>query len=106
MSFSQIRLLAPSGGRVGSPFQTEIGVCNLALGATGLLCIRYRGEFWAATIVMASVFWAGAGFVHIASIIREHNFAPNNTYILVSNFIIPLTLLGLSRQLRLFRLTP
>jgi hypothetical protein len=96
------RVARSIGWPIGSPFQTEMGVCNLAGGTMGLLCIRYRGGFWAATIVMASVVPAGAGSIHVASIVREHNFAPNNTFILLPNFLIPLTLLALSWPTQVF----
>lgn len=80
----------------GSPFQFEVGVANLGLGILGLMCVWRRGDFWLATIIMASVFSWGAAFGHIDQIIRFKNFAPNNAGVMLySDLLSPVILIGL-----------
>jgi hypothetical protein len=44
----------------------------------GILCAKYRGNFWAATIIAFSIFYLGAAYGHIVDIIQNANFAPGN----------------------------
>jgi hypothetical protein len=75
----------------GSPFQFEVAVANLAFGVLGLLCVRFRGGFWAATIVGFAVFLEGAAFGHIRDIIQHQNYAPGNAgVILYWDVLVPL----------------
>ncbi len=62
----------------GSPFQFEVAVANLSYGVLGILCAKYRGNFWAATIIAFSIFYLGAAYGHIVDIIQNANFAPGN----------------------------
>jgi uncharacterized protein DUF6790 len=48
------------------------------LGTLGLLCYWFRGNFWTATVIGASVWLLGDAVVHIYQIIVAHNYAPNN----------------------------
>ena len=43
----------------GNPFQFEVACANLAFGVLSLLGIRYRGEFWNATAIGATIFGDG-----------------------------------------------
>jgi hypothetical protein len=85
------------GWPAGNPFQLEVGVANLGLGALGLMSVwRRGGDFWLATIVTATVFYWGAAVVHIDQIVRFQNFAPGNAGMpLYTDIIFPLVLIGL-----------
>jgi hypothetical protein len=47
------------GWAIGSPFQREVAFANLAEGILGLMCLKWRGSFWLATIVSYSIFFWG-----------------------------------------------
>jgi hypothetical protein len=81
----------------GNPFQFEVGIANLSLGVLGLMSVwRRGGDFWLATIVMATVFYWGAAVGHIIQIVRFQNFAPGNAGLpLYADIIFPLVLIGL-----------
>jgi hypothetical protein len=83
------RKISASIGWSRSPFETEIGLANLGFGIAGVLALSYGPEFWWAIIVANSVFRVGAGFVHIRSMMRDKNFAVNNTSILLLDFGVP-----------------
>jgi hypothetical protein len=67
------------GWPTGSPFQFEVGMANLALGVIGLLCYRFRDNFWLCTIIANGVFLCGDGVGHIRQMVARANFAPFNT---------------------------
>jgi hypothetical protein len=67
------------GWPTGSPFQFEVGMANLALGVIGLLCYRFRDNFWLCTIIANGVFLFGDGIGHIRQMIVSANFEPLNT---------------------------
>lgn len=90
------------GWRPGSPFQFEVGMCNLAFGVLGLLCIWLHGQFWTATGLGASVFLLGAGVGHIRQIVLAHDYAPYNAGVLFyMDFVIPATIVVLIAAQRL-----
>ncbi|MGE5555539.1 MAG: DUF6790 family protein [Methanocella sp.] len=62
----------------GSPFQFEVAVANLSYGILGLLCAKFRGNFWTATIIAYSTFYLGAAYGHIIDILENANYAPGN----------------------------
>jgi hypothetical protein len=67
------------GWLTGSPFQFEVGMANLALGVIGILCYRFRDNFWLCTIVANGVFLFGDGIGHIRQMMVSGDFAPFNT---------------------------
>jgi hypothetical protein len=69
---------ASIGWASGNPFQYEVAVANLAFGILGLLCLRFRDGFWAATAIGWSVFMLGAAGVHLHQIRIGQAFAPGN----------------------------
>jgi hypothetical protein len=78
------------GWPTGSPFQYEVGMANLALGVVGLLCYRFRDNFWLATILANAVFLAGDGVGHVRDILVNANYAPSNAGIpLYWDFLFP-----------------
>lgn len=66
------------GWPAGNPFQKEIAFTNLALGTCGVLSYFFRGEFWLATIVFATVFLGGAFTVHVQDQRASGNKNPGN----------------------------
>jgi hypothetical protein len=79
------------GWPTGSPFQFEIAVTNLAFGVLGILCAKFRGNFWLATGIGSSIFYLGAAVGHIRDMIVNHNYAPYNTGLLlyVGDILVP-----------------
>jgi hypothetical protein len=72
------RSAASIGWPAGNPFQTEVAIANLAFGTLGILCYWFRGQFWTATAIGASVWLLGDAVGHIYQIIVAHNYSPNN----------------------------
>jgi uncharacterized protein DUF6790 len=83
------RKTSASIGWAPSPYETEVGFANLGMGIAGLMAANQEPAFWLGLIVVNSIFRVGCGIVHIRQMIREHNFAPNNTSILLINFGVP-----------------
>lgn len=69
---------ASIGWPAGNPFQYEVAVANLAFGVLGILCLRFRDGFWAATAISWSVFMLGAAAVHLHQIHAGQAYAPAN----------------------------
>lgn len=63
---------------ISSPFQLEVAFANLSLAFLGILCWKFRDEFWIATVISLSVFYLGATYGHIMDIILKGNHAPGN----------------------------
>ncbi len=80
-----------------NPFQMEIAMANLALGATGLLCIWFKKGFWLATALFAAIFIFGAAYVHIIEMAKG-NYSPYNSgvFVYVGDIFIPLVYLTLT----------
>lgn len=91
------KMVADSLGWPTCPFQHELGNVNLAFGVLGILCIWYRGHFWTATIIGASIWLLGDGIGHLVLLkqgiggVNESLF--NNYVMLITDFLIPITLL-------------
>jgi hypothetical protein len=75
-------------------FQTEVGFCDLSFGIVGLMAASHPPEFWLSIIWFSSLYRAGCGLGHIRSMLKDRNFAINNTLILVIDFGVPAFLLG------------
>jgi hypothetical protein len=94
--FQSDQVAAYIGWPAGNPFQKEVAFTNLALGISGLMCFFYRGEFWLATIVFASIFLLGAFSVHVQSQKETGNKHPGNAGpVFFLDIIFPLILWGL-----------
>lgn len=89
-------IAATIGWPAGSPFQFEVGIANLSYGILGILCWKFRDNFWLATIIAVSVFYFGAAYGHIVQITQYGNYSPGNAgYALYLDMIIPVVLIGL-----------
>lgn len=94
------KMVADTLGWPTCPFQHELGNVNLAFGTLGILCIWLRGNFWLATILGASIWLIGDGIGHLSMFYanRAANVAAgtvqiNNWIMLITDFLIPITLL-------------
>jgi hypothetical protein len=72
------RIAESIGWPTGSPFQREVGIWDAAMGIVGLLCLKFRGEFWTAAIIGAGLFQFGAGLGHVGELVINGNAAPGN----------------------------
>lgn len=93
------QLVADSLGWPTCPFQHELGNVNLAFGVLGILCIWFRGDFWTATVIGASIWLLGDGIGHLYlmyggdTVAATGAPATNNWIMLITDFLIPTTLL-------------
>jgi len=94
------------GWAPGSPFQTEVGVANLAIGLTALLGFRFRGVYWLAVALMSGIFGLGAAAVHVRDILTSGNMAVYNAgpMLYLGDLILPILLIVLvAAYLRKFK---
>ena len=90
------RSTAASIGWETNGFQYEVGFANLAVGLAGI----YAGSVgspgaWIAASIAGGVFLFAAGVNHIVEIVRDKNYAPGNTVILISDLGVPISLFAL-----------
>lgn len=82
------------GWPVGNPFQQEVGLANLAFGILGLLCYKFRDNFWLATVIGWFIFMVGAGIGHIYQAMVHADYSPNNVGpILIYDLVFPVIVL-------------
>lgn len=65
-------------GWAPSPFQYEVGVADLTVGALGLGAFRASYGFRLATTIAAACWYGGDAIGHIRQMIVANNFAPGN----------------------------
>ncbi len=84
-------------GWAPSPYEYEVGMADLTVGALGILCLWFRGGFWLATAI-ANAFWLlGDAFGHIRQLVLYNNHAPNNSGVfLYAEIVTPLFILWLT----------
>jgi len=86
---------AASIGWTTNGFQYEIAFVSLGLGLACLYAGNNGKEAWIAAILPTFTFLFLAGVNHLIEIIRDRNYAPNNTLILIWDFGMPISLLAL-----------
>ena len=95
-AFFADRMAASLGWPAGNPFQSLVAVANLSVGVVGILCYWIRGNFWVATVIGFSIWWVGAGAVHIREIVVSANYAPNNAGATpYMDILVPIVLIAL-----------
>jgi hypothetical protein len=83
------------GWPLNSGFQMELAFAAIGIGLVGFLGFWIR-SFWLPFIISKTTFMWGAGLTHIIHMIRQNNFSPSNTGIIVYwDFFLPIALLGL-----------
>jgi hypothetical protein len=85
--------IARSIGWEPGPFQFEVGVAGLGFGVAGVLAASYSADYWLALIIASSVFRVGCGIGHVRQMVQRHDFAVNNTSVLVVDFGVPAALI-------------
>lgn len=89
-------IAAMIGWPAGNPFQLEVGIANLSYGILGILCWKFRDNFWTATVIALSTFYLGDAYVHVVNIMQTGNMAPGNAgYALYLDIIVPVLLICL-----------
>lgn len=48
-----------------SPYEYEVGMADFTVGVLGLLCLKFRGNFWLATAIANAVWLLGDAVGHI-----------------------------------------
>ena len=61
-----------------SPFQFEVGLADLAIGATACVSFWRSLDFKAAAVMVSSIFLLGDAVGHVRQMIVAGNFAPGN----------------------------
>ncbi len=80
-AFFHIFLPTTAAAHIGwktSPFQFEVGVADLAFGATACLAFWRSLEFKAAAVMASSIALLGDAVGHVHQMLAAHNFAPGN----------------------------
>jgi hypothetical protein len=72
------RVAESIGWATGSPFQQEVGMWDASIGILGLLCLKFRDQFWLATIIGAGLFLFCAGVGHLYQFVAFGDVSPNN----------------------------
>jgi hypothetical protein len=87
--------MAASIGWKTNGFQYEIGFASLGLGLAALYAGQNSKEAWIAVALPTFTFLVLAGINHVVEIVREKNYAPNNTLILIWDFGMPISIVAL-----------
>jgi hypothetical protein len=84
-------------GWATSPYEYEVGMADLTVGVLGVLCLKFRGDFWLATAIANAVWLLGDAVGHIRQMTLYNNQAANNSGIfLVTEILMPLVILLLT----------
>lgn len=84
--------MAASIGWKTNGFQYELAGFSLGLGLASLYAAYHGLEAWVAVAIPTISFLVLAGLNHVKEIVRDGNYAPNNTMILIWDFGLPLSL--------------
>jgi hypothetical protein len=83
------------GWPLNSGFQMELAFAAIGIGLIGGIGFWNR-SFWLPFIIAKTTFMWGAGLTHVIHMIREDNFSPSNTGIVVYwDFLLPVILIVL-----------
>jgi hypothetical protein len=94
-------LLAPDtvaeqlGWATGSPFQTEVGLFDLAFGVLGVCCIWFREQWWYAVTVGWTIFAVGAAGVHLSEMTGTADNGSLNAGSVLPDLVVPVLLIVL-----------
>ena len=84
--------MAKSIGWKTNGFQYEIAAVSLGLGLGSFYAVYSSLEAWVAISLPIITFLFLAGVNHLKEMIKDGNFAPNNSLILIWDFGVPLSL--------------
>ena len=89
------RSTASNIGWTTNGFQYELGFVSLGLGAAGITATFLDRSAWLVLSIAVTTFLVGAAGLHVKEILVARNFALGNTWILIYDFGLPMSLLGL-----------
>jgi hypothetical protein len=73
-----------------SPFQFEVGMADLAIGATACMSFRRGLDFKAAVVIVNAIFLLGDAIGHVGQMIAAGNFAPGNAGVpFLADLVLP-----------------
>lgn len=86
---------AASIGWAPSPFQFEVGVCNLGVGVVGVIAAYHRSWNFRMSLALFTLFFlGGAAWGHVIQMTSAGNFAPGNAGpIFYTDILTPVSLL-------------
>jgi len=84
------RRISRTIGFATNPYELEVGFADLAIGVAAVLAGGFSPDYWFAVILVSAIFRVGCGIGHIRSMVRDRNFAVNNTAILFIDFVVPI----------------
>ena len=76
-------------------FQYELGFVSIGLGIAGVIAAYLGGTSWLVLSIVLSVFLLGAAALHVKEMIRDRNFALGNTWVLLYDISLPVSLIAL-----------
>ena len=77
-------------------FQYENAMGDMAIGIAAVLCARFQGGFWLATVVVLSIQFLGDAGGHVYFWLAEGDTEPDNVgLVLAFDFILPLVAIAL-----------
>jgi len=87
------QVAAGIGWPLNSGFQMELAFAAIGIGLIGFLGFWIR-SFWLPFLIAKTTFMWGAGLTHIIHMLRDKNFSPSNTGIIVYwDFLLPIILI-------------
>jgi hypothetical protein len=93
--FAADKVAEQLGWATGSPFQTEVGLFDLAFGVLGICCIWFRGQWWYAVTLGWAIFAVGAAGVHLHDMSGSANNGSLNAGSVLPDLIVPVLLVVL-----------
>jgi hypothetical protein len=93
--FAADKVAEQLGWATGSPFQTEVGLFDLAFGVLGVCCIWFRGQWWYAVTLGWTIFAVGAAGVHLREMSGSANDGSLNAGSVLPDLIVPALLVVL-----------
>jgi hypothetical protein len=87
--------MAASIGWKTNGFQYEIAAVSLGLGIGSFYAVYHGQQAWVAISLPIISFLFLAGLNHLKEIVKQKNYAPNNTMILLWDFGLPVSLAAL-----------
>jgi hypothetical protein len=90
------RVAESIGWPAGNPFQREVGMWDAAMGIAGLLCLKFREEYWTAILIGGGLFSLLAGLGHVWELVVHNDTSPNNAgAVMYIDLLYPLFLAAL-----------
>ena len=93
--FAADKVAEQLGWATGSPFQTEVGLFDLAFGVLGVCCIWFRGQWWYAVTLGWAIFAVGAAGVHLHEMSGSADNGSLNAGSVLPDLIVPVLLVVL-----------